>query len=182
MPDTFDFAPSVDFAHPELRLLMAQLDQATREWLDMIDGEVTPEELAWQPFPGGHSVAGLMAHIAGVEHYWLHFVAADQPFENLEPQIVGASINQMGVEWPTPPPDRPLTDYTRWLRETRERSYALIAPLDDPDRQITVTRRRDGSVHVYTLRWILTHTILHEAYHGGQAVLLLLQQRKAALS
>jgi len=29
----------------------------------------------------------------------------------------------------------------------------------------------------FTLSWLMTHVIVHEAYHGGQAILLLLQQR-----
>lgn len=179
MPDTLDYGPA-EIAHPEIRLLVAQLDQATAEWLSQIDGDVTPEELAWQPFPGGHSLGALFAHLAEVEQYWLHHIAAGEPFTDLAVEMLGAEIDQMGVRWPTPPAGRPFGFYADRLRATRERTRALLAPMDDPDREIVVTRRRGRGVHTYTLRWVLTHTILHEAYHGGQAALLLLEQRRKA--
>lgn len=181
MPDTFDFGPVADCEDHELRLLLAQLDQATHEWLGEIDGDVTPDELTWQAVDDGHSIGALMVHIAEVEAFWLHHVATGAPYRDLEAEALGAAIDQDAALWPTPPPGRPFAYYAGLLRTVRETTRALIPTLGDPARQIARTRA-DGSVQTYTLRWLLTHVLLHEAYHGGQAILLLLQQRKGALS
>ena len=177
MRDTFDFGPTVACESAELRLLLAQLDQATHEWSSELD-DLSERELVWQPFPGGHSIAALLAHIAGVELYWLHHIAAGEPFRDLEEETMGAEIDQYAVSWPPPPPGRPYAFYRELLQTTRERTRQLIPALGDPARVFSRTRS-NGEVQALTLRWLLTHVINHEAYHGGQAVLLALQQRAA---
>ena len=179
MRDVADYGPAPACADAELSLLLSQLDQATGEWLSELGDDVTDDELRWQPFAGGHSVAALIAHIAGVEAFWLHQVAAGEPPRDLEEEVIPGGIDQYALQWGTPPAGRPLAFYKDLLRTTRERTRELVAALEDPRRTFPRTRR-DGTTVEYTLRWLLTHVILHEAYHGGQAVLLLLEQRRRA--
>jgi uncharacterized damage-inducible protein DinB len=173
MSERQDCRPVEGVDNGEIALMLGQLDMTTSEWIGEELGDVTADELVWQPFEGGHSIAALMVHIAEVEAFWLHNVGAGEPYHDLEVEVLGAVIDQDNVKWPTPPPGRPLSYYVELLNKTRARTKELIGVLNDPTR---VSTRKDG--REFTLRWLLTHLILHEAYHGGQAVLLLIEQRK----
>jgi uncharacterized damage-inducible protein DinB len=74
-----------------------------------------------------------------------------------------------------------LAFYDDLLRRARAYSRPVIAGLADADldRQITRTRR-DGSVHVADIRWILYHMVEHVAGHYGQINLLAHHHRLAA--
>lgn len=160
---------------------LRQLDMATGELnveLDELETEPTIAELCWQPFEGGHSVGALLTHIAEVEAYWLHHIACGEPYEDIESEVLGGAIDQYAVTWATPPP-HPLSHYKALLARVREKTHALIGTLEGPEHTGTRTRR-DGTTEEFSLPWLMTHVILHEAYHSGQAILLLLQQRKGA--
>ena len=158
----------------EIALMLAQLDEGTREWLGELPEDLTEAEIAWQPFENGHSIATLCVHIAEVEAFWLHHVACGEPYQDIEtPSLDGGLIEQDKIEWAAPPPGRPLSYYTDLMASVRARTRELVGKLDDQKR---VSTRSDG--RKFTLRWLLTHVIGHESYHGGQAVLLLILKRK----
>jgi uncharacterized damage-inducible protein DinB len=160
----------------EVSLMLAQLDQATEEWLGELGSDLTEAELRWQKFPNGHSIGALFVHIAEVEAYWLHHVCLGEPYQDIESTALNAEIDQYGGLWPTPP-DHPLAYYLALLKATRAKTKALISAIPDPEHTAS-RKRQNGETQTVTLRWLLTHVILHEAYHGGQAVLLFLEQRQ----
>ncbi|WP_395145373.1 DinB family protein [Armatimonas sp.] len=161
----------------EIQNWLTQLDQATHEWLGELGEDLTDPELMWQAFPNGHSIGALLVHIAEVEAYWLHHIACGEPYQDREGEVLKGEIDQFGIRWPTPP-TYPLHFYKALLATTREKTKRLIGALESPNH--TATRvRRDGTAQEFTLSWLMTHVIVHEAYHGGQAVLLVLMQRKA---
>jgi uncharacterized damage-inducible protein DinB len=157
----------------EINNWLTQLDQSTSEWLSQLDDDATEAELVWQAFPAGHSIGALLVHIAEVEAYWLHHIACDEPYQDLEGDVLKSPIDQFGIQWPVPPV-HPLSFYKALLAATREKTKALIGALDSPSHTAVRGERE------FTLSWLMTHVIVHEAYHGGQAVLLLLQQRKGS--
>lgn len=166
--------PSVEgIENAEVSLMLRQLEQVPGEYIRML-GEVSEEELVWQPFEAGHSIAALLVHIAEVEAFWLHHVGCSEPYQDIEDEALGAEIDQGNVRWPVPPPGRPLSYYLELLSTTRARTKELLATCEGLD---VVATREDG--RSFTMLWLLTHVILHSSYHWGQAVLLLLQQRKA---
>jgi uncharacterized damage-inducible protein DinB len=159
-----DLTPLEDI-HPEIGLLLAILDDVTKEWTGEL-GRVSKETLVWQPRPEGHSIGALILHIADVEAYWLHEVAAGQPLTEAHNRLfLSEETQQYQGKWPTPP-KRPLSWYLEQHRAIRERTYALVRNLSDLNHV-----GRNGE-REFTLRWLLNHVISHEAYHGGQAVLL----------
>ena len=85
------------------------------------------------------------------------------------------AIDQDAVRWPTPPA-RPLARYFEQHDSVRARTRAIISELNDLER-MTEDPRHPGK-YEFTLRWLLHHVITHEAYHGGQAVLLSLMREK----
>lgn len=72
------------------------------------------------------------------------------------------------MQWPTPP-RKPLAWYLEQQDTIRTRTREIIRTLNDPEMAIPCKGQ------TFTLRWLLHHVLTHEAYHGGQAVLLALQ-------
>ena len=151
-------------------LLLSMLDDVTNEWRGML-GDVSGEALVWQPFPAGHSIGALLLHIADVEAHWLHEVATGLPRDPEELKTLLSEETQQGqVQWPTPP-NYPLSWYYAQQDAVRARTRRLVAAIGDP----LHTGRRGRE---FSLRWLLNHVVSHEAYHGGQAVLLSLIYEK----
>ncbi|WP_395094790.1 DinB family protein [Armatimonas sp.] len=155
----------------EINNWLVQLDQASHEWLSELGDDVNEAELIWQAFPDGHSIGAVLTHIAEVEAYWLHHIACGELYQDMEGDVLNGEIDQYGIKWPPPPP-HPLSFYKALLATTRDKTKTLIGALENPNHTALRGERE------FTLSWLMTHVIVHEAYHGGQAVLLLLEQRK----
>ena len=109
-----------------------------------------------------------------MEAHWLHEVASGQPRSREERErLLSDATDQYGGKWPVPPA-QPLSWYYAQHDAIRARTHEFVRALNDPDR--TGRSREDD----FTLRWLLHHVLTHEAYHGGQAVLLMLQYGRQA--
>jgi len=154
--------PSADV---QIGLLRAMLDDGTRDWREEL-GAVSDETVLWQPFPGGHSIGALILHIADVEAYWLHQIGAGQARSEEElTRLLSQETQQYEGVWPVPPRE-PLSWFLAQHDEIRARTRQIVSAWDDPAH---VRSREDTE---FTRRWLLHHVLTHEAYHGGQAVLL----------
>ena len=167
-----DIVPDTQAAEMGVGLLLAVLDNTTREWREDELGDVPDETVVWQPFPHGHSIGALILHIADVEAGWLHEVGAGQVRSEAEKAaLLSRETDQYKVRWPDAT-RQPLSWYFARHDEVRARTRELILPLTDLKR---ATPHREAD---FTLRWLLGHVIAHEAYHGGQVVLLSLMRQK----
>lgn len=162
-----DVKPKADL-DVQLGLLWAMLDDGTREWREEL-GEVSQEAIGWQAFPDGHSIGGVLLHMADVEAFWIQECAAglERSPEELK-MFLSEETQQHEVRWPAPP-QQPLTWYFEQHDAIRKKTQRIVRELGDPEH---LGYRPD---YQFTLRWILHHVLTHEAYHGGQAVLLALQ-------
>lgn len=171
-------AMALEGMHPEVGLFAASLIDSTREWRGEL-GEVSNDALLWQPFPNGHSIGTQLLHLAGVEKWWIHCSCGGREFSPSDRELFQWDITDVDeVRWPVAPSE-PFAWYVKILDEVRAESLEVMAELDDPDRVF----QRQGSINSQTVRWMLGHTLQHDAYHGGQAALLhLLWERRAQLS
>lgn len=160
-----DVEPISDLS-PELSLIGAMLQDGTRKWREEL-GDVTEEQIVWQPGPNLHSIGAILLHIAEVEGYWIQEVILNRPFTLFELEQAGLEIIQYDVNWPKPP-SQPLNWYIEMLDRVRAETLRALASMGDPVRRITLPNRK----YEVTVRWILQHVLNHEAYHAGQAVLL----------
>ncbi|HEY3267662.1 MAG TPA: DinB family protein [Armatimonadota bacterium] len=152
-------------------LLLAMLDMATAEWREEM-GAVPDEVVCRQSYPRGQSIGALILHMATVESAWITGVAAGRERSEEELKtLLSREIDPDGPEWPAPPA-QPLSWFLAQHDAVRARTRQIVAELQDPER-LGYSAHRPG--REFTLRWLLAHVILHEAYHGGQAVLLAIQ-------
>ena len=164
MTERVDVLP-VPGAEVQIGLLRTMLDDGTRDWREEL-GEVSDEAVVWQPFPRAHSIGAIILHIADVEAYWLHQVGAGQARSDEElARLLSKETQQYDLSWPRPPA-QPLSWFFAQHDEIRARTRQIVAAWDDPAH---VRPRKDAE---FTRRWLLHHVLTHEAYHGGQAVLL----------
>ena len=167
-----DVLPVADF-ELQLGLLISMLDDVTQDWREEL-GEISIEDLTWQPFPHGHSIGGILLHIIEVEHYWIHHVASGIELSTAEALTLKAEeIDQYAVSWPTPD-DQPLSWYFELQDGYRKKTKELLFDLKDPEK---IAQRGESQ---FTLRWIVQHVVAHEAYHAGQMVLLSLMRSRVA--
>ena len=160
-------------------LLLAMLDDGTQELRGEL-GDVADETLVWQPFPNGHSIGTLILHIADVEAKWLHEVGAGLTRSSEELAVLLSSeTRQYQYIWPAPPA-QPLSWFLARHDEIRARTHTLIKTLSGSEHLGSRINRRTGERHEFTLRQLLHHVLTHEAYHGGQAVLLSVLHERTA--
>jgi uncharacterized damage-inducible protein DinB len=149
----------------EYAVLLAALQDGTREWREEL-GDVEPRLIAWQPYPQGYSIGGVLLHIAEVEAHWIEVFCLDRELEASETKLYRShEIDQYAGKWPTCGPE-PLGYYYDLLDKVRGRTLESVKAFSNPE---TVKASRWGRL---SLRWVLAHVTQHDSYHGGQAVLL----------
>ena len=149
----------------ETALLLAMLDSTSAFWRRELRG-LMRDELRWRTKKGGHTIGMLLLHIAVAEHWWVHMVAMGRKEDKALVKLLKADqTDQYKGKWPEPP-DRPKEWFFKQCAQVRASTHEDLKGLDAAN-----LRGRIGS-REFTLRWILHHLIEHEAYHGGQMVLL----------
>jgi uncharacterized damage-inducible protein DinB len=148
-------------------ILLAMLQDGTRDWRDEI-GEVTEDELVWQPHPGAHSIGGVILHMVDVEGWWIEeaVLGRERSVEETQ-ELLSEETQQYKGLWPTPP-RKPLSYYYELQDRVRERTIESVRAFGPVTDTVTGTPWEKA----YTLRWVLNHVVAHESYHAGQAVLL----------
>lgn len=156
----------LEAASPVLGLLAAQYQDATRDWRAEL-GEPSRKALVWQPHEHGHSIGAVLLHMADSEAFWMMQATGGRRPRGEAKLLMASEIRLYGRKWPVPP-DEPIAWYYGIMDRIRARTLEALKTMDDPDR---VIQKPAWGVEI-SLRWIVGHIILHEAYHGGQAVLL----------
>jgi len=151
-------------AHLELGVLIATLDDGTREWRENL-GRVSPEAIVWQPYEDGPSIGGVILHMIDCEAWWLREFAEGEKCDLTSPEaLYGKELSQYGHRWPKPP-KKPLKWYFELQDRRRTENIDYIRRHTDPNSW-------HGKKTQATYRWIVAHLVEHDSYHGGQAVLL----------
>ncbi|MBA4292253.1 hypothetical protein C0431_04720 [bacterium] len=160
-----DVEPLEGFGEP-WGLLTAILEDGTREWRGEIWEEVGPEVMTWRPYPGGPSAGAVWLHLIMVELAW--FGLKDDLTEAERAELLWDAIDVDEAIWPDAPA-QPMSWYVALQDRYRQVSLAGIKKFGAADEVLGSGENR------YTQRWIFGHVIQHEAYHGGQIVMLVTQ-------
>ena len=157
----YDIEPS---SRGELDLLLAMLNATTKMWRTELRG-ATDSEMRWQPAKNAHSIAMILLHIADCEDAWIQWVGLRKPMDmEIRKRMMSQEVDQYAAMWPRAP-KRSKAWFLKQPAEMRKRTLADLKGLSANH----LGKRGDNS---YTLRWIIHRLIEHEAYHGGQMVLL----------
>jgi uncharacterized damage-inducible protein DinB len=156
-------------ANTDLEMFLSALDSTTESWrLEL--GKVPDEWMTYQPRQGGHSLATVLLHMIAVEEWWIQEVAGGTPMsESRRRELLDNETNQDDGIWPDPP-QRSLKSLCEMQDATRQVTKRVVAEIGNIEAVTTMTW--DDSRYEYNLRWILYHVAEHEAWHGGQLLLL----------
>jgi uncharacterized damage-inducible protein DinB len=170
-----DVAPLPGY-HPEIGLLLASMQDSTREWRENLE-EPSVEAIVWQPAPNAYSIGGLLLHLIDCEDSWFYdFLAGNER----EPEEVALLLSRQTIQdegiWPTPPA-QPLSWYYELHDRVRSRAFEALKGIE-PSR--VYQRRRPE--YTATARWVVAHVLEHDSYTGGQAVALYELFKKRPLS
>ena len=158
----YDIKPS---SKSEVALLLAMMGSTTKMWRGELRG-MADAELRWQAAKGGHSIGMIILHCAIAEYWWIQGVAKGKKIDMKF--INGLGYKRMDIAngvYGTPL-RKPKAWYLKQMTDIRKRTKTALRGL----KPAHIGVGRGGSK--FTLRWILHHLIEHEAYHGGQMVLL----------
>ena len=161
-----DIAP-IEGYDAELGLLLASLEDGTREWFAEL-GDLDEKGLVWRPFEGGPSVGALLLHIAHVEAVWIEAVIGDRALSDDFRRLTLAEETDVDAGKWGEAPSIPLAEYRAILDDVRKTTRQILVQEKDSARIVA----SDPGRWDHTVRWIVSHVVQHEAYHGGQAVLV----------
>ena len=139
--------------------------------------DLTPADLQWQPARGMNTIGMLLAHLAIVEVWWIKIGVLAEQDPNVT-DVLGIDVNDDGMPIeagaePIPVLNgKDLAFYDDLLDRARAftKRIGATAP-DDLDKEITRTRK-DGSIRVFSVRWVWYHMLEHFSGHYGQILLL----------
>jgi uncharacterized damage-inducible protein DinB len=160
-----DVAPLQGYPEP-YGLLAAILQDGTNEWRNELWHELDAQAVSWRVRPNGQTIGAQMLHIIAVEVGWFErFVLGRDIDQAVKDELMYDAIDVDEGVWPEPPAE-PMSWYFALQDRYRARTLELINEFPAADTPI------DRRGRVCTPRWVFGHVIQHEAYHGGQIVLM----------
>jgi len=138
--------------------LFSNFFNVRQELIDAVKG-LTQEQLNWKPTGYANSIAGLLGHIAVCEYWWVTVLAMRKT------QASEAEFSRFDNA-------RTLTECLSLLNETLAdmREYLEREEVEDWDQVFYESKPHDLRV---SKRWLIWHTIEHQARHRGQIFMLM---------
>lgn len=151
---------------PELAVLIAAWRDGTREWQEEM-GDVEDAAVTWQFGADRVSIGSLLLHMIDCDEGWIResMFGEDLSIEPIEALQHARGIDVDARTFPEPPA-WPFAKYVELMAESRARLIEKLKPLRAADFYIS----RGGNKLSY--RWVISHLVQHDSYHGGQIVLL----------
>jgi uncharacterized damage-inducible protein DinB len=147
-------------------LLIAVLEDGTREWKEELPPELDADIMVWRPRPRGQSMGAVILHMIHAELFWFEtFALGKEIGEEDKKELLWDELDVDVSLWPEPP-HQPLSWYLDLYRRYRTRTLEAVKSWPAPETMIDLHGRRRS------LRWALGHVIQHDSYHGGQVVML----------
>lgn len=160
--------------HPRIALIFAQLEGVRADLKKLID-KLDAARLDEEPVDGFFSPAGLLAHIAETEAWWIQVVIQDTG-DPAQPQRLRRGWCEPFNEEEGGEPvlgKHPLAEYLGLLDRMRAQTFEFLETQGAADlSRVFHYHARDETEFSFDLEWILQHLVEHEAHHRGQLVLL----------
>ncbi len=146
---------------------LAQMEEVRRMVKEYVR-DLTPEQLSWQPYDGGNSIATLLLHLAGTEAFWIRERLGGEKLSREEWAEYGME------DYPKlkSPDGKDLSYFFSKLDTMREKTRQAIAAIKAADLGRVYQEEFQGKSYTFSVRWILHHLVEHEAHHKGQIVIL----------
>jgi len=140
--------------HPELASYLERIEDLRRLVAELV-AELPAEVLNWRPIDGrgdhaANSLAVLVTHIAGAEHFWIEEVVGGRP-----------PTRDRDAEFATVAADS--AELVQRLQAVGAATRTVFAGLDPAELEST----REARGRMVPVRWCILHVIDHTALHLG---------------
>ncbi len=163
-------------ANPRVASFAAQLDDQLRLLKKRTAG-LEVEQLEWQIRPGTNTIGMLLAHLAIVDLWWMHFAPRNPAPESTESgmrRIIGIGMDDDGLPVPAEGLHAKtlagwtLQDYFRILDAARAQTHRELSRWTDAGLADAFVLQGEE----ITYEWTAYHVLEHFAAHAGQIQLL----------
>ncbi len=146
---------------------IAQMEEVRRMVKEYVR-DLTPQQLSWQPYDGGNSIATLLLHLAGTEAFWIRERLGGEKLSREEWAEYGME------DYPKlkSPDGKDVSYFFSKLDAMRENTRKALAGIKATDLDRVYREEFQGKSYTFSVRWILHHVVEHEAHHKGQIVIL----------
>jgi len=143
------------------------MEDASADWRTELDRpDLGPEITTWRAREGGPSIGAIMLHVIAAEVFWVErAVFGGEISDEVKKELLWDELDVDSDTWPDAPA-QPLSWFFELHAKYRKQSLEAIKGWP-PAETVYPFHNREVS-----LRWILGHLIQHEAYHGGQVMML----------
>lgn len=141
----------------------------TRERLAGAWEDLAEEQLHWTPWHGAHTIAKILAHVAGSEHYLGSRILGVDPASNQEDVRLDRAVIASFIEEQEPFPYSEEELTRGFVASLLERSGAIAnRALSNPSDEQLQREFRAPLGNIITGRQALWRMAQHAAYHTGQ--------------
>lgn len=139
---------------PELQNYLDRINDL-RRMVSEIVADLPAEALNWRPLPEGqdeavNSLAVLVAHVAGAEHFWVGEVIGGRPSTRNRPAEFETRVS--GAE-----------ELLKLLAAAGIETQEVLSRLEEP----SLAETRQVENRTVTVRWALLHVVDHSSLHLG---------------
>lgn len=153
---------------PEVGHWLAALEEVRLGTLLLLH-DLGPDQIASPPSSGMNSIGTLLTHIAESEAFWVIERVGGRPLPAERRELYRMDLfSRPGAPQAT---RASAAFFVGILSDLRIETQEVLAGLNDKDldgKRIWNDPRRPEDQEVFSVRWILSHVLAHEAHHRGQ--------------
>ncbi|MBN1873145.1 MAG: DinB family protein [Anaerolineae bacterium] len=167
-PRQYKLHPTPGFAHPDVALSVAALDELSARLFDLL-ADLPQDALDFVPEGGTNSISMLTLHIINAEMYWVQWITQTTIPEQAVRHDLEQSLQlgQQAASGELPPSSTNLATLQELCQRVRVGiTIPALAPITTIDDEIVTPQR------TMTARGVLMHLLWHWTYHTGQVGML----------
>lgn len=151
----------------EIGFFLASLEKIRSEWRESVK-DLTKQELAAKILPDVQPIGTLIMHIAETEHYWIQEIVCGKP---LTDEIIDLLHHDLWFK-DFAAEDLSIADCLEAVEKIHFMTREALAKftVDDVDK-VFIRKQENGESH-FSLRWVFTHLLQHDAEHQGQIMMI----------
>jgi uncharacterized damage-inducible protein DinB len=151
----------------EIGLFLASLEKIRSEWRESVK-DLTKTELAAKILLDVQPIGTLIMHIAEAEYFWIQEIVSSKPMSDEIKDLLHHDLwfKDFGAE------DLEVEYCLEVVEKIHVMTRGTLSEFTDEDVEKLFIRKEENSESHFSLRWIFTHLLQHDAEHQGQIMMI----------
>jgi uncharacterized damage-inducible protein DinB len=152
---------------PEIGFFLASLEKIRSEWRKAVK-DLTKQELAHKIMPEVQPIGTIIIHIAEAEYFWMQEIVSGKEMTDEIKELLHHDLwfKDFAAE------DLDIEYCLRVVEKIHQMTRETLKQFTAEDLDKTFVRRGEDRETNYSLRWIFTHLLQHDAEHQGQIMMI----------